>query len=78
MTATRGVAQVLADNFGIQPDHYLTITESVFPKLVDIFGGVEVDVPQAINSKDFNLAAGKQILNGAQADRYIRYIDPVG
>jgi LCP family protein required for cell wall assembly len=78
VTATRAVAQVLADNFGIQPDHYLTITESVFPKLVDIFGGVEVDVPQAINSKDFTLAAGKQVLNGDQADRYIRYIDLVG
>ncbi len=72
--ASGAIAQTLYDNFGVVVDHYMTIEESVLPKIVDTVGGVELTVPQAISSPDLTVQAGKQTMNGQTAMLYSRYL----
>lgn len=50
-------------------DYYFTIEMEPIPEIVDLLGGVEIDVEAGIS----NLPEGRQILNGEQALSYIRW-----
>ncbi|MCF0104686.1 MAG: LCP family protein [Eggerthellaceae bacterium] len=54
---------------GIPISHYAEINFDAFRESVDSVGGVEVDLPMAIEDPmaEVSVPAGKQILNGAQA-----------
>lgn len=72
--ATNAVAQVLYDNFEITPDHYVTIEENVLADMITTVDGIEVDVPEAIESDFLTLKAGKQKMAGPTAMLYSRYL----
>lgn len=63
-------------------DRYIRISTSGLRQLVDQLDGVEIYVPQPIQSKDaakkssVNLVTGWQTLNGEQAEQFVRYREP--
>lgn len=70
-------------NFGIQIHHYARINFAAFERLVDLIGGIDVEVAEEINdptypARDnygydpFYLAAGEQHLDGEMALKYAR------
>ncbi len=73
--AASTIAQVLYDDFGIQPDYYLTLKEDVLGKLVNLFGGIDVNVPDEYKLGTVVLPAGPQHLNGATTQLYVRRIE---
>lgn len=54
---------------GVPISHYASINFDGFREIVDMLGGIEVDVPMEINDQDAggHLDAGPQTLNGEQA-----------
>ena len=66
-------------NFGIQIDGYAFTTLDGFREIVDIFDGVEVDVPIDMYYNDseqglyINLKKGTQVLDGNKAEQFIRF-----
>ncbi len=75
IAATKVITQTIYDNFGVVPDHYLTVPQSVFPAFVDALGGIEVNVPRDQDVLNYVLIAGKQNLNGHQALAYVRLLE---
>lgn len=69
----------LEDLLGIDIDHYVKINIDGFKSVVDMIGGVEVDVPQDMYYVDpyqdlyINLKAGLQTLNGDEAEQLVRF-----
>jgi len=66
-SATDAVAQALADNFGVAPDHYVTLREDSLISMVDAVGGIDVNTPAALG----NIPAGEQHFDGETAWRYV-------
>ena len=64
---------------GIAIDRYVRVDTEAFRELVDLLGGVEVYVPEAMSYVDktqkltINLTAGLQTLNGDQAEQFARF-----
>ncbi len=64
---------------GIPLRYYVQIDTSGFRKLVDVIGGVPIDVEKDMKYTDkagglyINLKQGYQVLNGEQAEGYVRY-----
>jgi LCP family protein required for cell wall assembly len=60
-------------------DYYVVTNFSGFEKIIDILGGVDIEVESAMKHYDsnpqlsINLSPGKQRLSGAQALSYVRY-----
>lgn len=60
-------------------DYYLFFDSKMLIELVDAIGGVEVDVPMRMKYDDptqnlhIDLKKGRQILNGAQAEQFVRF-----
>ncbi len=69
----------LEDMLGIDIDHYVKINIEGFRAVVDMIGGVEVEVPQDMYYVDpyqdlyINLKAGYQTLDGEQAEQLVRF-----
>lgn len=64
---------------GIRPDYYVKTNVEGFVKLVDILGGVEIDVEKNMRYTDrwgglyINLRKGRQMLDGQKAMQYVRF-----
>ncbi|MGB3201022.1 MAG: LCP family protein [Nodosilinea sp.] len=74
------VAQTLGYNLGnIQVDRYVRINTAAFRDMVDLVGGIEVNVPSRMEYTDrtqelyIDLYPGWQTLNGDQAEQFARY-----
>lgn len=68
----------ISNNFNLDIDRYVAVSFESFEKIIDLLGGVEVDVSDKEVSQIKGVEkSGKQNLNGAQALEYsrIRYID---
>ncbi len=69
----------IRDNFGITVDHYVKTNFHGFIELVDLVGGIDVDVERSMNYDDswqdfhVHLEPGLQHLNGEQAHGYVRW-----
>lgn len=69
----------VADCIGFRPDGYVLVDLDVFVDLVDLFGGVNFDVPVDMYYEDasqdlyIDLHAGMQKLDGEQAMGLVRY-----
>ncbi len=73
------VAQLIHDNFGVQPQFYVTVQMDKFTAMIDTVGGVEVTLPAAITTEhNVTFPAGKQTLTGALATEYVRALNPGG
>ncbi len=73
-------AQTVNQNlYNIPIDRYARITPNVFVELVDLVGGIEVNVEKRMYYVDrtqnltIDLQPGLQILNGDQAQQYVRF-----
>ena len=73
------LAQVIYEKFGVWVDDFVRINTYGFVKLVDMFGGVRVTVPMRMRYVDpdqklnINLQKGTYVLNGAQAEGFVRF-----
>lgn len=69
----------VSDIFGFRPDRYVLIEIDGFEEIIDVLGGVEVDVPHNMRYRDpfqnlvIDIPAGRQRLNGQQAGHFARY-----
>ena len=74
-----GIRQIIYNRMGIYPNYYVTLNFKAFREIVDIIGGVEIDVPFDMRYSDptqglnINLKKGKQLLDGDKAEQYVRY-----
>ncbi|HAC65506.1 MAG TPA: LytR family transcriptional regulator [Cyanothece sp. UBA12306] len=73
-------ARVISKTLNNVPiDRYVRVTTDAFTELVDLVGGIEVFVPYPMEYEDktqklkINLKAGRQILNGEQAEQFARF-----
>lgn len=64
---------------GVTPDHYVMVSFAAFRDIIDAAGGVKIDIPIRMKYEDpaqnlvIDLEAGKQRLNGKEAEMYMRY-----
>lgn len=64
---------------GVKVDRYIRVSTDAFKELVDLLGGVEVNVPKPMVYEDktqklkINLAPGLQTLSGDQAEQFARF-----
>jgi polyisoprenyl-teichoic acid--peptidoglycan teichoic acid transferase len=72
--------QTINDNLnGLTVDKYIRVTSNAFEKLIDAVGGIDVYVPKDLKYKDqtqglyIDLKQGQQILNGSQAEGFVRF-----
>ena len=72
------LAQLLYDQFKLECDGYVSIRLEALSELIDILGGIDVNVPEAIDYRKVKdggnsyLPAGYQRLTGAQAEFFLR------
>ncbi len=72
----RGAAEKM---LGIKIDHYVTLDLKLFRELVDVVGGVEINVDKNLRYVDraggvnIDLKKGIQLLNGEDAEGYVRF-----
>ncbi|HID50985.1 MAG TPA: LytR family transcriptional regulator [Anaerolineae bacterium] len=67
---------------GVPIDYYVAVNFDAFIEAIDLVGGIEIDVPEAIDDPQypdrcygydpFQIEAGQQLLNGEQALKYAR------
>lgn len=73
------LADVIKEKFDIVVDDYVKINPDGFVKLVDLFGGVDIDVPLNMSYDDpfqdlsIHLNKGMQRLDGKQAEGFVRF-----
>jgi polyisoprenyl-teichoic acid--peptidoglycan teichoic acid transferase len=64
---------------GVNADRYVRVSTNAFRELVDMLGGVRINVPFAMDYTDntqklyIHLEKGVQTLNGAQAEQFARF-----
>lgn len=78
-TANRALRVFLQTNMGIPIDHYVSVDTKGLRAIVDAVGGVTVNVPMDIDYDDqsqnlhIHLKKGKQKLDGAKAEQFVRF-----
>lgn len=71
--------QTVANLVGVPVHHYAILRVNGLVNIIDIIGGVEIDVEKNMHYRDYtakldiNLKKGRQILNGTQAHGYVRF-----
>ena len=72
------LAQLLYDQFKLECDGYVSVRLEALSELIDILGGIDVNVPEEIDYRKVEgggnsyLPAGYQRLTGAQAEFFLR------
>ena len=64
------LAEVIRYNFGVTPQHYAVVNFDTVINFIDAIGGVEVNLPQAVEDPNPGLGsfpAGPQVLSGERA-----------
>lgn len=78
-SAMNVVADEISRAIGIRIDGYICYTVGALARLIDAIGGVEIDIPSDMTFADvdgknaMNLSAGRHLLDGRSAVRFIRY-----
>lgn len=73
------LVDLINEIFEIRIDDYMAIETDGFREIVDYFGGVVVDVPYPMHYEDpvqnlyIHLEPGLQVLNGEQAEGFVRF-----
>lgn len=74
-----GVVEELEKSLCIQIDGYAVVNLEGFRNVIDIIGGVYIDVPMAMHYEDpdqdlyIHINAGPQTLDGAKAEQFVRF-----
>jgi len=64
---------------GLKIDYYITLNFKGFREIVDVVGGVEIDVPMDMKYDDpvqnlhIDLSKGRQILDGEKSEQFVRF-----
>lgn len=56
---------------GISVDHFVVVDYEVFARMVDIMGGIDIEVEKELTAKHFQYTPGKTRMNGKQAYEYV-------
>lgn len=73
------LVEEIQELLNVQLDYYLIFDATMLKSMVDKIGGVEIDVPINMKYDDktqnlhINLKKGVQVLNGAQAEQFVRF-----
>lgn len=73
------LTDVIKEKFGVETDDYVRVNTEGFVMLVDLFGGIDINVPYAMNYDDptqdlsIHLEKGMQHLDGRQAEGFVRF-----
>lgn len=79
VAATNLLAQVMYDNFEVNPNYFLTFQLDSIGAVIDAIGGVEITLAEAITTeRDVTFPAGTQTLNGRMATEFVRARKPGG
>ncbi len=72
--------KTLEQTTGIRIQHFVEVNFAGFQSIVNDVGGVQVCLPFAINNAQsrLHLAAGKRVVNGAQALAFVRLREDIG
>ena len=74
--------QTVSELLDVNIKYYVFVDTVAFRKIIDLLGGVEIDVPADMNYDDptqnlhIHLKKGLQVLDGDQSEQYIRFRDP--
>lgn len=74
-----GVTEFVGHHMGIPVDRYVCVDLAIFGELVDALGGVPIHIPADMDYDDpaqslhIHLNAGDQVLNGEQAQMFVRF-----
>ncbi|NLM96637.1 MAG: LCP family protein [Halanaerobiaceae bacterium] len=75
--------QTIEEFLGIPIDYYIETDFQGFSRIIDVIGGVEIDIKQPLRYVDkaggvnINLPAGKRLLNGKEALDFVRYRESI-
>ncbi len=73
LTPIQRVVDAVRDTFGIPIDRYITTGCDDIVDMVDIMGGIPINLPEDVfYSYDKILYAGEQVLDGTQAELFVR------
>ena len=74
------VIRTLEGNTDIRVDHFVVIDFAGFQQMVDALGGIEVCLPEDVSDSDaqFELSAGRHVLDGKEALGYVRVRKEIG
>jgi polyisoprenyl-teichoic acid--peptidoglycan teichoic acid transferase len=79
LAGTNLIAEVLYDNYKLQPDHYLTTELQHFDSLVDAIGGIKISNPLSfVSDNGTTFGAGSLDLTGELAAEFMRTFKPGG
>ena len=79
MSGLNGLKKHIGKLIGFVPDYYVKVDLNAFIEVVDLIGGVDFEVPRAMNYDDpeqnlhIHFKAGMQHLNGQQAMEVVRW-----
>ena len=68
-----GLLDYVQEIIGYRPDGYLLINMDLIPQLVELMGGLEVDVPLTFDQDGVHLEEGLQVLNGNEVLQLLRH-----
>lgn len=77
--AREGFTSLISNGLSVEIDYTVVMNLSGFKRIVDILGGVDVDVPFSMTYNDpdqglyINIPAGRQHLDGNAAEGFVRY-----
>lgn len=78
-TSISFLADVINEKFNIEVDDYVKVDTDIFAQIVDLFGGIKINVPYEMNYDDpgqnlsIHLEKGEQNLDGKQAEGFVRF-----
>lgn len=74
------LCDVVRELTGLPIHHYLMVDTSSFREVIDVLGGVEVEVPEPgmyyndpLQDLHINIPAGRQVLDGKNAEGFVRF-----
>jgi len=79
--ATDVLAQTLADNFGLVPDHTISVKQGAFIDMIDALGGLSIDLPEDVDGSPSRFGyygVGQQVLDGQAVLDYVSIYPAVG
>lgn len=74
-----GLARFLSENMGVDIDHYVCVDLDVLGEMVDMMGGIHMNVPCDMDYDDpdqnlhIHIKAGEQLLDGKAAQSFVRF-----
>lgn len=75
----QGLVRFLSENMGVDIDHYVCVDLDVLGEMVDMMGGIHMNVPADMDYDDpdqnlhIHIKAGEQILDGQAAQSFVRF-----